>query len=413
MDTQASRVNEGKKQATSMPRAILWTSLLSEPLITLYSFLSFILYKDLGASAFAVSLLVMLKPVITVFSFYWSAGLKGSGKLKSNVLWAGFWMRAPFLLCPWIDSAWFVIGAAVNYMFFYRAGMPGWMEWIRRSTGSNRGRIISWSSGLGYAEGVVLSLGMGSILDRDPTLWKGLFFVAALAGLVSLVVQKEVKVEGEKIEVTEELDWKERIIRPWRDSYQLMRDRPDFSRFHWAFMIAGFGLMLIQPALPVFAVDWLHISYLEMAGAVSIAKGLGYVVSAPTWGRWIDRWPLMRVSCFVFILFGLFPLILSLSLWNVTWLYVAYFVYGIAHGGSHLIWHLSGPIFAGKEESSRYSAVCLVLAGMRGAVAPPLGGALVGMLGPVQVLVMGASLCIYSGFRFLSKKVCLESSGKI
>ena len=397
----------------AMPWAILWTNLLSEPLFTLYGFLSFILYKDLGASAFAVSLLIMLKPVVTILSFYWSAGLKGN-RLKSNVLWAGFWMRAPFLLCPWFDSVWFVIGAAVNYMFFYRAGMPAWMEWIRRSKVEGRGRVISWSSGLGYAEGVVLSLGMGSVLDRDPTLWKGLFFIAALVGLITLVVQKGVKVEGKERETEEEvLGLKERIVRPWRDSYRLMRDRPDFSRFQWGFMIAGFGLMLIQPALPVFAVDWLNISYMEMAGAVSIAKGLGYVVSSPLWGRWIDGMPLQRVSMFVFFLFGIFPLMLSLSLWNVSWFYLAYFCYGIAQGGSHLIWHLSGPIFAGKEESSRYSGVNVVLAGLRGAVAPPLGGVLVGWMGPIQVLVMGGVLCLYSGLRFLRKKICLESNTHI
>lgn len=403
-----------EKKRRTMPWAILWSNLLSEPLCTLYGFLPFILYKGLGGSAFAVSLLIMLKPVITILSFYWSAGLKGSGKLKSNVLWAGFWMRAPFLLFPWIDSIWFVIGAGINYMFFFRAGMPAWMEWVKRNTGEEgRGKIFSWSAGLGYAEGAILSLGMGSVLDQDPTLWKGLFFVAALVGLIVLVVQRKVPVEREEAREPEMMSLRERIVRPWRDSYRLMRERPDFARFQWGVMIAIFGLMLIQPILPVFAVDSLDISYLEMAGAVSIAKGLGYVVSAPIWGRWIDRVDFFRVSGCVFLLFGLFPLFLSLSLWNTAWFYVAYFCYGMGQGGSHLIWNLSGPIFAGKEESSRYSGVSVVLAGLRGAVAPPLGGVLLGWLGSVQVLVMGSALCLFSSWRFLKKKVCSERIGDI
>src|SRR3989344_6947502 len=93
--------------------ALFWTQLLNEPLFTVYGLLSFILYKDLGASAFAISLLISLKPVVPILSFYWSAGLNKNGGLKSNALWAGFWMRAPFLLCPWIDQAWFVIFAAI------------------------------------------------------------------------------------------------------------------------------------------------------------------------------------------------------------------------------------------------------------------------------------------------------------
>ena len=98
------------KRQTQMGRVLLWSNLLNEPLFTLYGFIAFILYKDLGASAFQIALLTMLKPVITILSFYWSAGLKGGGKrLKANVLWAGFWMRAPFLVCPWVDSIWFVV----------------------------------------------------------------------------------------------------------------------------------------------------------------------------------------------------------------------------------------------------------------------------------------------------------------
>jgi MFS family permease len=402
------------QKKNGMARAMLWTSLLSEPLFTLYSFLTFILYKDLGASAFAVSLLVMLKPLSTILSFYWSAGVRGK-RLKSNVLWAGFWMRAPFLLCTWLDSVWFVIAAAVNYMFFYRAGVPAWMEWIKRNMKGKGSRAFSWSAGLGYAEGVVLSMAMGGVLDRDPGLWKGLFFGAALVGLLSLVVQGRVGIAGK--EEREELSWKEVVVRPWRDSYQLMKSRPDFAEFQWGFMLAGFGIMLIQPALALFAVDVLEISHLEMAGAVSIAKGLGYVVSSPVWGRWLERTEIMKLSCVVFVLFGVFPLMLSLSIWSVLWFYAAYFLYGVAQGGSHLVWNLSGPMFAGKEESARYSGVNVVMGGARGVVAPPLGGALLGFFGPVAVLVMGGALCVYSGLRFMKRgaveKICLENEGKV
>lgn len=43
------------------------------------------------------------------------------------MLGAGILMRVPFLLAPWIDSAWYVIAAAVNYTLSYRAGVPAWM----------------------------------------------------------------------------------------------------------------------------------------------------------------------------------------------------------------------------------------------------------------------------------------------
>ncbi|PIS03181.1 MAG: MFS transporter [Chlamydiae bacterium CG10_big_fil_rev_8_21_14_0_10_42_34] len=410
------RMNEPIQQK-AMSRALLWSNLLSEPLFTLYGFIVFILYKDLGASAFQIALLTMLKPVVTILSFYWSAGLKGrTKKLKSNVLWAGFLMRAPFLLCLWIDSPAFVIAAAANYMFFYRAGIPAWLEIIKRNMGEgSRSKAFSISSALGYAEGVILALGCGSLLDKDPGLWRVLFFCSAVIGLMTLVVQSRIVIAdvGERLEAEERLSIREVLVRPWRDSYRLMRDRVDFSRFQWGFMVCGFGLMLIQPVLPLFAVDVLGVSYLEMAGAVSVAKGFGFALSSPIWARWIDRANLFKMASFVFLSIGLFTVLLCFSVWSIVWLYVAYFWYGVGQGGSHLVWNMSGPIFSGKDESSRYSGVNVVLAGLRGAVAPPLGGLLAVVLGPVQVLGIGGILCFYSGVRMLQSKFVRAEKEKI
>ena len=389
-----------KERQVKTSSALIGSNLLSEPLATLYGFLAFILYKDLGASPFQIALLTMLKPVATVLSFYWSAGL-ASKRLGANVMWAGIWMRAPFLLCPWIDSVGYVIAASVNYMFFYRAGIPAWMEILKRNMPEGRrGKIFSISSGLGYAEGVILSLAMGALLDHDPSLWKELFFVSAMMGLAAAVMQGCVAPKG-PIEERERLPFKELLIRPWRDSWQLMRERPDFSRFQWGFMICGFGIMLIQPVLPLFAVDWLEISYLEMAAAVSIAKGLGFSLSSPLWAKWIDRANLFRMTSAIFLTMGLFPILLSFSGWSLGWLYAAYFLYGVGQGGSHLVWHMSGPMFAAKEESSRYTGVNVVLAGLRGGIAPPLGGWLAVLFGPIGVLVFGGALCFYSGASLL------------
>lgn len=391
---------------SQMGRSLLWINIFSEPLSTLYAFLGFILYKDLGVSAFQITLLTMLKPVITILSFYWSAGLGGKAKkLRSNVLWAGFWMRAPFLLCPWVDSPWYVIGSAVNYMFFYRAGIPGWLEMIRRNLNvERRGRAFSMSAALGYLEGVVLSLAMGGLLDRDPGLWKGLFFGAAILGMFTLIVQSSIPIDEEGEVPVEALSLQERVVRPWRDSWRLMRGQPDFARFQWGFMICGFGIMLIQPALPLFAVDDLGISYMEMAAAISIAKGLGFAVSSPLWARLLDRFSLFGLASAIFLSVGLFPVLLSFSLFGITWFYLAYFWYGVGQGGSHLVWNLSGPTFAGKEESSRYTGVSVVMAGLRGAVAPPLGGWLAVVWGAVPVLITGGLLSFYSGLRLLPRK---------
>ena len=99
----------------------------------------------------------------------------------------------------------------------------------------------------------------------------------------------------------ERIGLKELLVRPWRDSWQLIRGRKEFAGFQWGFMICGFAIMLIQPALPLFAVDVLGVSYTQMAAAVSIAKGLGFVISSPLWGQWVGRHSIHRMSSWVFL----------------------------------------------------------------------------------------------------------------
>ncbi|MBF8262438.1 MAG: transporter [Parachlamydiales bacterium] len=387
-----------KKAARRTKMALFWSSMLHEPLSTLYPFVAFILYKDLHATPFQIALLTMLKPLVTLLSFYWSAG--SSGRLRANVLGAGLLMRLPFLFVPWFDSVWFVIAASVNYMLFYRAGVPAWMEILKKNLKEGkRGRLFSLSSAVGYGEGVLLSLAMGGMLDQDPGLWKLLFVGAALLGLVGSFVQASVPVQEGEREKRPSL--KELIVRPWRDSIELMRTRKDFAGFQWGFMVCGFAVMLIQPALPLFAVDELGISYTQMAAAISIAKGLGYVASSPLWGRWIDQHPIHRLASGVFLTIALFPVMLAMAQWQIFWLYAAYFLYGVGQGGSHLVWNMSGPHFAGKDESARYTGVNVAMAGLRGAVGPPLGGWMSVVWGALPVLGIGAVLCLWSGLRIL------------
>ena len=80
---------------------------------------------------------------------------------------------------------------------------------------------------------------------------------------------------------------------------------------------------------------------------------------------------------------------LVLAKWQLWWFYAAFFMYGVGQGGSHLVWHMSGPHFSGKEESARYTGVNVAMAGLRGAVGPPLGGWLSVVFGALPVLGVG------------------------
>ncbi len=408
MDMICTHMSEKMQKTQAMGKVLFWSSALSEPLFTLYGIIAIILRKDLGASLWLIALMTCAKPIVSILSFYWSAGLCRSGRIKSNVLWAGFLMRAPFLLCPWFDSAGFVVLATINYTFFYRAVIPGWMEIIKRNIDQKkRGRLFSLSSAFGYAEGLFLAIGFGSLLDFNPSLWKTLSFGAALIGTGTLFIQSKILGE-ETLTPQEKLPWKEIVVRPWKDSWRLIRERPDFAHYLWFFMLSGFGLMLIHPALPLFAVDDLGVSYTMAFAGISVAKGLGFALSSPLWARGMERINLFKLASLVSLSFALFPLLMASSLWWIGGFYLAYFWYGIAQGGSHLIWHMSGPIFARHEESSRFSGVGLMMVGVRGVVGPPLGSSLMAAWGPIEVFALGGLFCLYSGLGFLRSRFAKE-----
>lgn len=390
--------------------------MLNEPFTILLTMLPFILFKDLGASAWQISLVIALRPSVSLLSFYWNAyQTRHQPNPRSSLIIAGILARLPFLFIFAASTPGYLIFAAATYMLFSRASMPPWMEILKRNLSKEtRERLFSLSYMIGYAEGVFIGLGIGLLLDVDCHLWRLLFFASALAGLLGVFFQYRVPLSPEACDLKERPAstmslWQE-LQHPWKESWRLMRTKPDFAHFHWGFMIGGAGTMLVMSVLPVFFVDYLELSHTEFTSARSLCMGLGVVVSSSAWGRAMGRFPLASLTGSIIFLFALFPACLLLAPGGIAWLYIAYVLYGIAQGGSHIVWHLSGPLFAGKEDSSLYSGVTVVMVGLRGMVFPFLGSLLCAMAGPLFVLGLGMSFCLYGTyFMFAWKKVPLLS----
>ncbi len=385
-----------KRETTHTRAALFGSSLLSEPLTILLSLLPFILVKDFQASAWQVSLLISLKPVMSLVSFYWSALLgRRPDLLKLNLIASGILARVPFLLVFFFDSVGYIIFAAAIHILFWRAGIPAWMEVLKRKLPKEpRSRLFSLSYMLGYAEGVVIGFAVGFLLDLDSNYWRYLCVGSSLLGLLSVVLQYRVPLPLVEKVPRESLDLWKTIVQPWKDSFKLMRTRPDFARFQWAFMWGGSGIMLVIAVLPLFFVEILDLSHTNFSTARTVCMGVGVVLTSSIWGKALGRFRLNPLTSFVILLFALFPACLLLAPYQIGWLYAAYLIYGIAQGGSHIVWHLSGPHFAGNADSSPYSGVNVVMVGLRGMIFPFLGSLLASFLGSALVLSLGLLCCL-------------------
>lgn len=77
--------------------AFLWTWICNTPFWAMYNMLPFILYKDLHATPVQVTVIIALKPLVSIFSMYWSAWIeKRKDRLIPNVIAAGIIGHLPF-----------------------------------------------------------------------------------------------------------------------------------------------------------------------------------------------------------------------------------------------------------------------------------------------------------------------------
>ncbi len=376
--------------------AWLWMHVANEPFIALFSIFPFILRKDLGASALQISIFVTLKPVVSVFSFYWSSNLtRNRKKLRSNLMGAWLFARLPFFVFPFFDNVGGMIAAFGIYQFFSRAGMPAMMEVLKLNIEKNpREKLFTQVYVLSFIESVCLGLFMGKLLDLHSSTWKFLFFITSALSIATLLIQKRIplpkNLEKDKNILPMTTN---RLIQPIKDCIHLIRSRPDFAHFQWSFMIGGIGLMLIAPALPIYYVDILSLSHHDQTIARCFYMGLGVIGSSFIWKKALSLNSPIYLTPFILMGFSLFPFTLLFAKINPFFINIAFLFYGISQGGSHLLWNLSGTLFAKEEDSSKFSTVNVLMVGIRGLFAPILGGVLCATTGPVSTLVCG---CVIS-----------------
>ncbi len=358
----------------------------------LYTLLPFILRKDLGASMLQISLFLMLRPVLPLFSFYWSHRLAGKRKgLVSYLLTSWVLAYLPMLLLPVFGNYSFLLLAAASYQIFSKAATPAVIEILRRKVPkASRDTWFSLCQILSFLVGAALALTIGRLLDTGEGAWRWLLSGAALLALTSTWLQRRISLpDVESAPQAEETDW----AKPWKESLRLIRSDRDFAHFQWAFMIGGSALMMMAPALAAFYADRLEISHTDLSVARLIFMALGVAVSSLLWRRGLHRDAIHPMTALVLLGFGLFPLMVLFSSLGLGMLNAAFFLYGIAQAGSHLLWNLSGTVFAQEQDcSSPFTSTNLCMIGIRGVIAPLLGGCLCEWIGPVPMLLLGSAI---------------------
>lgn len=376
----------------------LWSRLLNTPFYTIISCLLFIIiYRELHATPFQVATIIVLKPMASLFSPYWSVWIeKRQDRLVANIVWANILKYVPFLCFPWFQNVWWCIFSFGFYMIFLRGVVPAWMEIIKLNIqGKAREKVFAIGSNIDYLGSAILPIAFGSLMDRSPTIWPWLFFGAACIGILSTLLLACLPLQVESMP-RESFNMKQSFYRPWQSSWNLAKSRPDFAKFQVGFMLGASALMMLHTALPKYFVTTLNLSYQEIMFAIAMCKGIGFAISSPFWVKLFHKINIFYLSAWVTLFAALFPVVLFCGYFNAFAPYFAYIIYGIMQAGSELSWNMSGPVFAREQESSPFTSLNILAAGIRGCIAPIIGSVIGAQFGASTVMCIAFIMCIFA-----------------
>ncbi|NGX56977.1 MAG: hypothetical protein K1060chlam5_01233 [Candidatus Anoxychlamydiales bacterium] len=386
--------------------ALYLSNVIKEPLFCMYNITPFILRTQFVASSFILAVLTSLRPGFTFVAYFWGNSAKGGSKnLRRSILLSSFLSCILFLFIPFFNSMWLVIISSAFYMIFHRASIPAWMETLKLNIEKEkRAKLFANASSLAFFIGVLLSFKFSPLLKNNAELYKYFYFFSGLIGLLNLWVLAKVPINA-KVEYVKPtpFSFKEKVVDPLKESYNLLKTRKDFLRFHIGYTFAGAGILLIHPILPIYFSN-LNINLAQLTTALLVFKSLGSIVSSPIWGRALAKKSIMKLSFHMCVIVTLSFMILFFTKFHIYFLYLSFFLYGISIAGSHVLWSLSGPVFSKKDSSLHYSSLNFFILSLRGIVAPFLGSLLTVILSPSWVIAIGAFSCMYGGLIMLLYK---------
>lgn len=373
----------------------LQTRLLCSPSEVLFTLLIFILSKNLHATPLQLTIMACIKPTTSLFSFYISnIFLARSCSIRAYLIINSIVGVAPCFFYPFIDNVWYYIGSYAVYMITKRAQEPAWIELLRNSLKfSEMPKVISKGSSITYVINIFLPVSLSYLLDQE--FWKILFFSFAFLQLLNSLSIFLLKTRPSQNSILRtQITFFQLFIEPLKRSLRLLKLNPNFFHYLLLFFLGGAGIIAMYPILPKYFDENLGLSYTQLTFSFSFCKGISFLISSPLWARYVKRISLYRLNVFMNFFTCLFILGVLAAPMHIEWLYVGYLCYGAMQGGCELSWNLSGPFFSKREDSAPYSALNLLLVGIRGCICPTLGYLIYLYGGSTEVLITTFCICM-------------------
>jgi MFS family permease len=364
---------------------------------------SFTAMRSLGAPDWIAALFVSFGQILWLAAPAWEAAF-ARFHFRQAFLWMGLAANAPMLLVAlvdddalargwglWLFAGVIVIAAAVDAAYVPHRGALAGANYPL----AVRGRIFATLSTVSRLSTVVAAKTSGWLLDADFRWIRVLFPVAGVCGLLEHWALSRIR--WQRAGVPKMRAWRgigtasAAAREAWRDTSRVLREDRWFRTYEIGFLLYGFGFLMSNPLVTVYAVHDLSLSYGEWTTANGLAQPVAYVATILAFGRAVDRFGVVRTTAAAFALLTLFftsmPFVRDAGALDVC-----YLLFGVAMALVNLGWTLGPLEFAPPGQARTYSTVHVLFVGLRSAIAPFLGWWLSTRIGIAAVFCISAVL---------------------
>jgi MFS family permease len=219
--------------------------------------------------------------------------------------------------------------------------------------------------------------------------YKITFLMAAISLIISgiIILNSKPKVASDNLEKT--------------NSITIIREDPNIRKLVFIFMIAGTGMLMMLPAIPILEVNKLNLSDAKI-GILLAVSSLAYILGMEIWSRFVKNitslYTTFSIGVIAIIGMGLIYAFLP----NYLMLVLANIFCGIGASSLSFFWQtfsISYPDYRTEDLSSLHLFTC----GVRGIYAPLLGAFIISALGIKANFLLSIAIILIGLLGFLTK----------
>lgn len=360
-----------------------------------FPFVAVIARDDLKASPSLLALLTAAPFLGNLLALFWARAMEGKKKLPF-VKWSHLAARLMIVLAFFAHGAWQFALVVSLAQIIGTVATPAYAAVIKAVyPDDQRGRLLSYTKAgilvaqiastliAGWAMGYLAQHGLKEDSYRYVFPAGAIFGIAAALIFARIYPDEEEPVVPEGAENTSPLaKVKETAVYIW-ETLGILKEDKAYRWFALSVFTYGFGNLLTVPIIPLIQVDELHITKAELAVMFNLMQVVA-ILSYFYWGRYVDRRSPQRAVVLNVLLNCFIPLVYILTAavpWKSAWVLLpAYIVSGVVLAGIDMSYFNAILTFSGPDNVARYQALQSFLLGVRGSIAPFIGGFMVDWL---------------------------------